>query len=340
VQKLTWTSPRPPYVIKLGNYPNSFQEDVARFQAHVGPGNPAKLFEDLIEPDPDAPVRPDRPLRASSVELRVQQILLAAAALVHSGRPIDSIRTLRDLVEPHETARTIAVFYWKRGGGKRGSFIGGIMEALRQLAKYHCRLPEPEVAAIARLRERTMPATARGMCPRNRERLRAIIERPVRAMLLHLPEELMRRAAATDTSTALRLAQTAVALEILFVCPLRISNLTNLQIDRNLRRSMVGDRRITHIVLAPHEVKNETAIEWPVPEASARGCSCSIIPAPMSGSAGFSGIAALPSRSRPTPAWRRTRPRSSSTVSCCAKEQRRACWPSKPSVPDDSPSVL
>jgi hypothetical protein len=84
VQKLTWTSPRPPYVIKLGNYPNSFQEDVARFQAHVGPGNPAKLFEDLIEPDPDAPVRPDRPLRASSVELRVQQILLAAAALVHS----------------------------------------------------------------------------------------------------------------------------------------------------------------------------------------------------------------------------------------------------------------
>ena len=42
------------------------------------------------------------------------------------------------------------------------------------------------------------------------------------------------------------------------------------------------------------------------------------------------GHRALPSRSRPTPAWRRTRPRSSSTVSCCGRTASRSLAESLP----------
>jgi len=264
LRSLSWRRGRQRYTLPLDAFPASFQVDVEQFRTSMSDCDPAALFDDLVEPDPDRTARHYRPLRASTVSLRIEQILLAAAALVHSGRDPATITTLRDLVEPYETVRTIIAFFWERGDRQAGSFVGGIAEALRQIAKYHHPVADRTLIRITRLRERVTPMQ-HGMCPRVRERLRQLTEPQTRAMLLHLPDELLRRATGLgDDEEARRMVQCAVALQILMVCPLRISNLVGLRLDRHLRRELTGKRRITHIVLAPEEVKNAEAIEWPL----------------------------------------------------------------------------
>ncbi len=269
LRPVTWRRGRQPYNLPLSAYPATFQEDVASYRRRMSASDPASLYNDLDNPNADKAKRPARPMRQSTINLRTDQIRLAATALVLSGRDPASIRSLRDLVDPSTTVRSIIEFYWERGGGKRGTFIGGIAEVLRQIAKHHCCLAAEAVAPIEALRER-VDDNQTGICPRNRERLRQLIETETRAILIHLPDELLKRAAASDdVQEASRLARCAVALQILLVCPLRISNLAGLRLDRHLRREMTGERRITHIILAPEEVKNATQIEWPLSESTA-----------------------------------------------------------------------
>jgi integrase len=64
------------------------------------------------------------------------------------------------------------------------------------------------------------------------------------------------------------LAQTAVAIEILLMAPLRLDNLVTLDLDRHLVR-LGRTRDQLHIVLAEAEVKNEVPLDHPLPAESA-----------------------------------------------------------------------
>lgn len=274
IRRLTWRRTRKHYALSLTRFPLSFQKSVEQFRIRISPRDPADLFDESETGTGEAPRYATRVVRASTANLRIQQILLAASALVHSGRAPQTLHSLSDLVESEETVKTILRFYWKRGSGKPSSFIGGIAEVLRQIAKHHHSGDEPLMTRISQFRDRVTP-NHQGMCPRVRERLRRLIEQPTRAMLLHLPAELMRRAAtSSDALEKRRMAQCAVALQILLVCPLRLSNLTGLRLDRHLRRELTGQRRITHVVFAAEEVKNAEPIEWPFSPQTAQMIEC------------------------------------------------------------------
>lgn len=93
-----------------------------------------------------------------------------------------------------------------------------------------------------------------------------------RAMLLCFPQELMGRAALPDQkpAEAARLAMYAVAMEILLICPMRRKNLAELCLDQHLYRPDPRQRQLTHILINAGEVKNSSAIQWPMPIKSAR----------------------------------------------------------------------
>jgi len=142
---------------------------------------------------------------------------------------------------------------------------------LRQIAKFHCGLDQKHVRWLADRTRRVTPDRGKGMTPKNRERLRALIDLRRRGMLLNLPAELMRQAAAESRPLrAARLALRAVLVEILLICPLRVDNLRTLRIDRNLRRMDPSARRISHIFIPGEDVKNGEAIEWPVTPETAK----------------------------------------------------------------------
>ncbi len=269
LQTIDWRRGRKRIMLPLDAFPTSFQADVETFRRRISLPDPVQLFQDFVHSD-QAPLTPHMGCaRPSTVALRTDQIRLAGSALVHSGRSIHAITSLACLVADDQTIRDILNYFWERGGGKRSTYIGGITEVLRQIAQHHSARGHKAVERLADLRGRVSP-NDQGICPRNRERLRQLCETRTRAMLVHLPDELERRAQLqSNPAEARRLMMCAVALQILLVCPLRISNLIGLRLDRHLRREMTGKKRVTHIVLAAEEVKNATSIEWPLSRETA-----------------------------------------------------------------------
>ena len=55
--------------------------------------------------------------------------------------------------------------------------------------------------------------------------------------------------------------QTALALAILLICPIRVKNLAALNLERHVRRSRPGGGKV-HLVIPAHEVKNRADLEF------------------------------------------------------------------------------
>ena len=271
-QKLRSSHGRVAYTLPFSAYPASFQADVDRFARRIGGSEADAIFgDDIFVADGSMASLPaHRPVRATTLRSRLFLIRMAVGALVLSGRPAETIASLQNLVQPAENARTIIRFFYDYSGGKRGSNAGNVAEVLRQIALFHCRLAPDEAAQIKRWARNVRQPAQASMTPKNLARLRLLTVPQTQAMLLHLPQHLMRMAAqAAHPTRAATLALRAVAIELLLVCPMRISNLRLLRLDENLHRRDPDHRRVTHLHLAAWETKNAVELDWPLPRATA-----------------------------------------------------------------------
>lgn len=103
-----------------------------------------------------------------------------------------------------------------------------------------------------------------GMTPKNQARLRQFDDPANVSALLTLPQRLVAQAARCRTPTrsdALEV-QTAVAIEILLMVPIRRGNLARLDIHRHLIRTRGG---VVHLFIPAEEVKNRLAVEAMLP---------------------------------------------------------------------------
>lgn len=258
---------REPYTLPFTAYPESFQADVARFQNHLSGSDGRFLMSSSA----------GRRLSPDTVKSRLFSLRQAAGLLVGSGLPPTEFRTLRDLVEPLDRVAVVLNALAERQAAlsgqrnPRGSQLALVSETLRQVAVHHVNCDEDSVTRITEWARQAAERRAEGLTPKNRDRLRALVTPQARALLLHLPEELLRRAAeiGPGKAEAARLAFLAVALEIILVCPLRRRSLLALRIDQHLQRLDPRRRRITHLVLQGDDMKNGDAFEWPLPPESA-----------------------------------------------------------------------
>ena len=272
------------YTLPFEAYPESFQQDVELFRRELA-GTGTLFATDFQAARAKRGRR--RMVKPRTVEARTWQLRQAAAALVLQGHAPETVKTLRDLVEPIENASKVMKFFEQRAkqiqraaresegqepiesGDFKNGQLANIADLLRIIAKFHCQLPDDHVATIASWGTMVRPEWRAGMTEKNRRRLQALIQPRPRAMLLHLPAELLRRASAPTLTphAAARLAAYAVAVEILLVFPMRRSNLANLRTDLHLQR-LGRQGRISHIFLSGSEVKNEVGVEWPLPPES------------------------------------------------------------------------
>ena len=333
--RLALPNMRDEYTLPLKDYPAPYQEDVELYLRRLGCQDEQEIFpDDVAQPGGQkarsrSPRSRREPRRDRTLTTREYQIRQAAAALVETGLPPESLTSLRDLVQPVERVKTILSFHRRRtlerrrvnstgpeapSQNVRTMNLAGIGEVLRQIAIFHCSrpedpagpLPEADIAKILTWVHNVSPGQQVTMTDGNRLRLLGLTEPRTYAALMHLPEILLRRAAppkAEETKKRVLaprqralLALYAVALEILIICPLRRSNLAALHLERNLWRARAGGP-ITHLYLSGDEVKNKDPIHWPIPPESVRRESNSTC-----GSTGpFSPSRATPSCSR-TPA--------------------------------------
>ncbi|MDT8333183.1 site-specific integrase [Roseomonas gilardii] len=263
---------RTPYTLPFTDYPRSFQDDLERFGATLQPAVGAGLWRRSRVPG-----QKKRILRPRSVATRLFSIRQAAGLLVRGGVPAGEIRSLRDLVWPLERVELILDAIIARSTERRGGQVWTVAVALLRIAQLYAEdrehpLDAGTLATIKEWVDDTKPDPRAGLPPRVRERIRALTQPAAYARLLHEPARLMQLAKGQGLAPAeaARQARLAAMLEILTICPMRLSNLLGLRLDRHLRYLDHRGRRLTHLVIAGHEVKNGEPIEWPVPEESAR----------------------------------------------------------------------
>jgi integrase len=214
---------------------------------------------DLLE---DTPFRPVRPVTLAH---REWQIRAFASALVRMGRDPATLTSLRDLIEI-DTFKSGLRFFLDREGGAPTTAIADLASSLKAVARHHVRVEAGHLDRLGGIIRRLAPDRG-GLTETNRTRLRPLDERANIVALLTLPEELMQQARRhRNVRRGAVRAQMAVAIEILLMAPIRMRNLTKLDIERNLVRP--GRSRALHIVIAAEEVKNREPLEYPLPPES------------------------------------------------------------------------
>lgn len=250
---------RDEFTTPLDRFPDSFQQDVARFLDGLRGQRlggvyraPGAVFRMSGRDGQGAKSPRSRAQSPRTIKTRAEQIRAAAAALLHQGVAIESMTSLRDLVSPPERPRQILELHLTRlkmrksAAGRRDAdgtetdptsgYVSALAEVLRMIAVHHVDLPEPEIEEILHLRAAVRPEVQGTMNETVARKLRALNEPDTLAMLLHMPEEWLRRLPKLrlrPRDEAL-VAMYATALELLLAVPLRRRNLVELQIDQHL----------------------------------------------------------------------------------------------------------
>jgi integrase len=256
---LTVPDRRKTYTLPWSAFPASFVEDLEAYLAYLA-GN------DVME------IRNFRPLRPSSIKTNRELIRQYASALVHCGHDPHEIKLLSDLL-PIEIVKKGLRYYTSRANGSGNRQAHRYLVLLNTTAKRWAGI-EPAHADQLKLLltsvGKKIGGQKSGLTEKNKTRLAQFDSDNGEAIdaLLNAPQRIMsklplNRPPTHDEALA---AQTALAIEILVMIPLRVQNAVGLDLERQIIRGRDGSARIA---IASEEVKNRFDIEAPLPKPTA-----------------------------------------------------------------------
>jgi hypothetical protein len=254
---LSRTPSRVPWTFPLEQFPVSFQDDVNAWCARLG-------MDDIF--DDDAPVRANR---QATIKHRQFQIRMMASAIVHSGIPIDQITALSVLTD-FDNFQLGIQFLIDRHNGTVTEAAFTLATGIKSIARYHVKVGNDHLERLKRLCSR-LDQKATRYRKKNKDRLGQFDDRHNLSRLLGLPDRLIQKAkdpGPKPRSSAL-LIQSAVAIETLLFCPMRIGNLASLDIDEHLRWTKDGRRQRLFITIPGDQVKNGTPLYYELSGPSA-----------------------------------------------------------------------
>lgn len=243
------------YVLPWSAFPASLAEDVEAYLNRLA-------GQDVLLGDNDfvRTVRPD------TVYRRRLQFRRIASAAVAAGASPDSFASLTHLVAV-DTTRGALTFLWECAGRKSTAQLRDLARLVGAVARHWVRVDAVHLEKLAAMARKVTPRHA-GMTRTNRERLRPFDDPKHVGGLLALPQRVVREVQRNDKGLRrpALLVQTALAVEILLMAPIRIANLANLSLDRHIVRSRSSKDAIVHLALEPEEVKNDEPLEYPLPQ--------------------------------------------------------------------------
>jgi integrase len=238
--------------IPLTEFAPSFRRDVERY------------LDWLTNPDPFDDERPRRALKSRSIKQQRTQIVLAASAWVHRGHDMANLGSLADLVAT-EAAKDILRHYLTQNEPRSPAFLGNLAQTLFSIAKVWVRVDPEHLEGLRAIRSR-LPPVSPGMTAKNRALLRQFEDPETLRRLLGMPRQLLlgvRRGKVNGEHAAIQV-QLAVAIELLLMAPIRMSNLVSIGIGQELVK--VGGRTGSYrLVIDEADTKNTEPIEFALP---------------------------------------------------------------------------
>jgi integrase len=247
--KLALVNSRPPASVSIADLPKTFNADLERFLTRAGRKN---IFDTTSL----------KALSPVSQYDRQNKILLMTTILIESGMDPHSIKGLRDLVTP-EAREAILGKLWERSNETANAHFYNLARILTQIAKYWAKVSEEELA-LFKAAEANLRPEKTGMTPKNEARLRVLTAPANIHKLVSLTNKVI---ASFDHSRPSVLnaveVQSAIAIAILLIAPIREKNLAALDIERNLHR--VRDEE-WFLVIPKQDVKNKEDLTFPIPQ--------------------------------------------------------------------------
>jgi integrase len=204
-----------------------------------------------------------RPMRAATIKARRRQLRWFASALVHGGVEPCSLDRLEVLLAPQMAKRGLE-YLLERRDGQSYRALANLAQYLPALAR-RIGLPAETIYKLKQYKQR-LKIEHHGMAERHLPTLRRFDDPAVVDALLALPQRLRREAEGVRPkgARAAKLLQTAVAIELLLMAPVRISNLASIEESRHFVEVRTKPRQV-HLQFPAEEVKNYQALEFPLP---------------------------------------------------------------------------
>jgi len=223
--KITLVAPKRSrnYVLPTADLPASLTAEITTLLAR------------LADPDPLDPESYRRALAPDTVDSRRGQLLRFASALILSGLKPSDLSGLIDLVTPAHLEQGLR-WILARQGDQLSPSLSNMCLCLRMVARHVVRLSDDDQARVEKIFSKLIKPQRRGMTAKNRDRLRSIDEDNL-VRLYTLPDCLWARAAVLQQPyKAALIAEEAIAIAILFYCPIRRKNLSQLHLERDFQR--------------------------------------------------------------------------------------------------------
>jgi integrase len=225
-----------------------------------------RAHPDLFDERPNAP---RRALAASTLDAQGEHLRLSASVLIESGRNVDDIKSLADLVQP-ESVKTILRYYHTQANGKPNAFVVCLAKTLLQVAYHYLDATADEIAALKQIASK-LPSIPLELTAKNKALLRQLESEELRARLLFLPEQLIAEVVRDLEKDRLDFvkAQVAIAIDFQLAIPLRPQDLSRLSWQRHLSEPDGPKGRLL-LHLPGSETKSGDDYNAEVPEEVAR----------------------------------------------------------------------
>jgi len=247
IRRLSLTDNRGWVALPMSAFPESFGKDC---EAFLNRSEGLGLFDS----------RGLRKLSEVTKDDRRHKLRQLATRLVDAGRPLESIKRLADLVEPQAVEAILVPMWSEEPSGKNGHASN--LARLMALIAEHWAFQQPQEVKRIKAAEARLRPPKQGMTDRNRTKLRALMDPQKLRSLVNLPLAVVKEIDPDrPTVSDAVLLQSALAVALLLIAPMREKNVASVDIDRHLHRV---SEKIGYVVIPRHEVKNERDLEYPL----------------------------------------------------------------------------
>ncbi|MGA7975330.1 MAG: tyrosine-type recombinase/integrase [Pseudolabrys sp.] len=210
-----------------------------------------------------------RPAQPSTLMTRRRELQASARMALKQGIPIARLSSLAALLHP-EVAEAVVDAFWEKNGEEPTLFTIDLANRFYAIALETKCLGLAECQRLAEIRQELQDHREhwKGLTDKNLDFLRRVLTPGVWGRVVKLPYEMIADAQRLHNRAPLKAAveaQIAVAIAIESIAPVRLNNLTNIQLGVNLIKPG-GPNANYWLVFPDSDVKNRVNLQYPLTE--------------------------------------------------------------------------